>query len=146
MSADVSLTRSDRGPRIALARTVEAPAVAAWETLAHVSRWTEWGPPVTGVDYPHRTVTAGTAGRLRAFGLLWVSFRIEAVTDRAWTWTVGGLTPPADGHRVEDLGDGRSRVVLELPLWAPWYLPVCWLALRNVARVARDVATARSDP
>lgn len=53
--------------------------------------------------------------------------------DREWTWTVRGLTPPADGHRVEALGADRCRVVLELPLWAPWYLPLCWIALRNVA-------------
>jgi len=131
---DLSLIHTDRGRRIALARDVDAPAAAVWEVLTDVNRWEDWGPPVTDVDYPDRTITAGTTGRVQAFGFLWVPFRVETCWNYAWTWSVWGLTPPADGHRVEDLGGGRSRVVLELPLWAPWYLLLCRVALRNVAR------------
>lgn len=133
---DVGLIGTDRGPRIAIGRTVSAPAEAVWDVLTDVTRWEEWGPPVTDVDYPERTIAEGTTGRVRAFGLRWIPFRIETVADFAWTWSVRGRTPPADGHRVVDLGGGRSRAVLELPLWAPWYLPLCALALWNVGSIA----------
>lgn len=133
MTWDLSLVDTDRGRRIALGREVAAPASDVWAAFARPDRWSEWGPPVTGVDYDGEEVAAGTAGRIRALGLFWMPFRVESAADRAWTWTVAGLAPPADGHRVEDLGGGRCRAVLELPPWAPWYLPVCALALRNLA-------------
>lgn len=132
---DYGVVRTDRGLRCEVAREVAAPATAVWEVLTDVTRWTDWGPPVTGVEYPERTVSPGTGGRVQTFGVVWVPFRVETVREFCWTWTVRGFTPPADGHRVEDLGDGRSRVVLELPLWAPWYVVTCWLALRNVAGI-----------
>lgn len=131
-----TLVETDRGRRIELGREVSAPVEAVWELFTDVTRWSEWGPPVTDVEYPYRTIRADTEGRVQAVGVLWVPFRIETVRDHRWTWTVRGCTPPADGHRVDDLGDGHSRVVLELPLWAPWYLPLCWLALRTIAGIA----------
>lgn len=133
---DHSLVRTDRGRRIAVSRVVDAPTAAVWEVLTDVSRWPDWGPLVTDVAYPDRTITAGTTGKVQVLGVLWVPFRIDTCWNYAWTWSVWGIRPPADGHRVEDLGGGRSRVVLELPLWAPWYLVVCWLALRNIVRTA----------
>lgn len=137
---DLSLVETDRGRRIAVSRTVEAPATAVWEVLIDVTRWSDWGPLVTDVDYSGRTITAGTTGRVRILGALWVPFRVDTCWNFEWTWSVWGATPPADGHRVEDLGGGRSRVVMELPLWAPWYLAVCWLAL---ARIGRTVEVPR---
>lgn len=129
----VSFVHTGDGRRIEVARDVSAPAGDAWEVLTDVTRWAEWGPPVTDVDYTRRTIEAGTTGRVQAFGVLWVPFRIETVEERRWTWTARGLTPPADGHRVEPLDGDRCRVALELPLWAPWYVPLCLMALRNVA-------------
>lgn len=103
-------------------------------------RWSEWGPPVTDVDYPRRTIAPETEGRVQAFGFLWVPFCIESVEDSVWTWKAWGLTPPADGHRVEPAEDNSCYVTLELPLWAPWYLFLCWIALRNVAKlVEKDI-------
>jgi hypothetical protein len=130
---DLSLVDTDRGRRIAIGREIGAPASDVWAAFARPDRWHEWGPPVTGVDYDGEAVAAGTAGRVRAFGLVWVPFRVTSAADRSWTWTVGGVAPPADGHRVEDLDEERCRAVLELPPWAPWYLPLCALALWNLA-------------
>jgi hypothetical protein len=140
MPYSLRMVDTDRGYRIALGRTVDRPAPRVWAVLTTVSLWHEWGPTVTGVDAPDPTISEGTAGRVQAFGLRWIPFRIEAVDDMAWTWSVWGRTPPADGHRVESLGPTTCRAVLELPLWAPWYLPLCLIALRNVARVARREA------
>lgn len=137
VSHHLGIVQTDRGRRIEVGRDVPVPAATVWRVFTDVGLWHEWGPPVTDVDYPDRTISADTAGRVQAFGFLWVPFRIEVVEDMLWTWTVRGHAPPADGHRVDDLGEGTCRAVLELPLWAPWYLPLCLAALRNVARVAR---------
>lgn len=146
MTYGVSLVRTDRGRRIAVTREVAAAPDVAWRLLAEVGRWSEWGPPVTDVEYPEPAVTEGTGGRVRVLGLLWVPFTVETVGDRSWTWTVRGLTPPADGHRVEALGEDRSRVVLELPLWAPWYVPLCLLATWLLARIAAAEAAPTDEP
>lgn len=136
MKHGLSLVRTRRGRRIAVTREVAADARAVWRLFADTTRWTEWGPPVTDVEYAGREVSAHTSGRLQALWLLWLPFTVETVRGRQWTWTVRGFTPPADGHRVEGIADDRCRAVLELPLWAPWYLPLCLLALWNVARIA----------
>jgi hypothetical protein len=137
MSYSLGLVRTDRGRRIAIGRDVAAAASTVWTLLTVVSNWEAWGPPVTAVEYPTREIKPDTAGRLNAVGLGWIPFRIEHVGDSEWTWTVWGRTPPADGHRVEPRGRDSCRVVLELPLWAPWYLPVCVVALRTIAREAQ---------
>jgi hypothetical protein len=133
---DLALGRTDAGRRLDLSRRVDVPAAVAWDVLTDVTHWPDWGPAVTGVDYPDRTLTDGTAGRVRLCQSLWVPFRINEVSAYRWTWTVWGRTPPAHGHRVDPIGDGACRVVFELPLWAPWYLPICVVALRSIARLA----------
>lgn len=135
---DLRLVRTDRGPRIEIGRDVPTPAASAWAVLTNVSLWTEWGPSVTAVEYQGETINPQTSGRVRALGLFWVPFRIDTVEGMDWTWTVRGLTPPADGHGVEELGDQESRVYFQLPLWAPWYLLVCIVALRNIASAAQE--------
>lgn len=142
----VSLVDTDRGRRIEISKQVDAPAATVWNLHTRVEHWGAWGPAVSDVDYPDRVISADTDGLVQVFGLFWVPFRIETVEEHRWTWSVWGRTPPADDHRVDDLSaDGASggdpsgagcRVALELPLWAPWYLPVCWLALHNMKRVA----------
>lgn len=136
MPYDLALAWTDAGRRLELSRRVDAPAAAAWAVLTDVTRWPDWGPAVTGVDYPDRTVSAGTAGRVRLLRSVWVPFRIDEVSEYHWTWTVWGRTPPAYGHRVDVIGDGACRVVFELPLWAPWYLPICVVALESIATLA----------
>lgn len=134
---DLRLVRTDRGPRIEIGRDVATPAASVWVVLTDVSLWTAWGPSVTAVEYPGETISPQTSGRVRTLWLRWIPFRIETVEGMDWTWTVGGRTPPADGHGIEELDDRHSRVYLQLPLWAPWYLLVCVVALRNIASVAQ---------
>jgi hypothetical protein len=133
---DVSLDRTPAGRRIEVSRVVDAPAEVAWNLLADTGNWRDWGPPVTGVDPDDTVIEPGTTGRVHALHLAWVPFRIEACEDHRWTWSVFGRSPPADGHRVEPVGPEQSRIVLECPLWAPWYVPLCLLALSNLARLA----------
>lgn len=136
MDYGLSLVRTRRGRRIEFTREVPAPARDAWALLVDTTRWTAWGPAVTDVEYAGRSIAADTSGRVQVLWLLWVPFEIVTVETGRWTWRVWGRTPPADGHRVDAIADDRCRVALELPLWALWYLPLCWLALWNVARLA----------
>jgi len=98
---------------------------------------------VTDVEYPDERISPETSGRVQVFGLCWIPFRIETVDGMEWTWSVRGGTPPADGHGVEEMGDDRSRVFLQLPLWAPWYLPVSAVALGTLGRIARQERAKR---
>jgi hypothetical protein len=41
-----------------------------------------------------------------------------------------------DGHRVGAIDDDCSWTALQLALWAPWYLPLCLLALWLLSRRA----------
>jgi hypothetical protein len=143
MPLDIASTPD--GWRIEVSREVEAPASIAWRLLTRTRYWPDWGPPVTGVDPPDAEIDAGMEGRIQRVWSVWVPFRIQTCTDRRWTWTVIGRTPSAQGHRVESVGEDRSRIVLEVPLWAPWYVPNCWWALSNLERLCERELDAASD-
>jgi hypothetical protein len=134
----LSLVTTRRGRRLELTREVTAPASTAWTLLVDVTRWREWSPVVTGVEYAGRRLSAGTSGSVQVLWLLWLPFTVETVRGMLWTWRVRGLVAPADGHRVDAIADDRCRVALQLPPWAPWYLPVCLLALWSLARQAES--------
>lgn len=138
MKHGLSLVHTKRGRRIELSREVGAPARTAWRLFADVAAWPAWGPLVTDVEYAGRSVSEATNGRVQVLWLLWLPFRIVTVETMRWTWTVRGWTPPADGHRVDGIADDRCRAALELPLWGFWYLPLCWLALFLLARLAES--------
>ncbi len=58
---------------------------------------------------------------------------------RSWTWKVAGVA--ATGHRIAGRPGPsgttrRTEVVFDAPWWAPFYLPVLWLGLRRLARLA----------
>ena len=58
-------------------------------------------------------------------------FRItDWVDDTSWRWQVAGL--PATGHRVDELGEQRCRVAMDVPWFAAPYAPVLRSALSNI--------------
>lgn len=132
--------------RIEVARTVPVPPADAWDLLVETRHWPAWGPPVAAVEPADERIESGTTGHVTTLGGLTVPFSVETCTERRWTWRAYGRRPPADGHRVEPLEDGRSRIVLELPLWAPWYVPLCLLALHNLVRLATSPDDATDEP
>jgi len=121
-----------------VARVVAAEPSTMWALLAQPHRWPEWGPSVRAVECTDTEIRPGTQGRVRTPVGLWLRFTITAVDPgRAWHWRVAGLA--ATGHRIEPVGDRRTRVVFEIPWWGLPYGIVCHLALRNLARRAGDV-------
>ncbi|MFB6173775.1 MAG: SRPBCC family protein [Halobacteriales archaeon] len=129
----VGIERTPEGWRLVVSRRIGASAEAAWELLVDTERWTEWGPTVRAVEADERRIEAGTTGRVRTAGGVWVPFEVTGLEGRRWSWRVAGV--PATGHRVEDLGDA-CRVAFEIPLPAAWYAPVCERALRRIERLA----------
>lgn len=117
---------------------VSAPAADAWELLCDTHRWDEWSPTVTGVDATGRRLDETTAGALTTVGGLRIPFRIaEYDPERMrWTWRVARI--PASGHRVDDLGAGRSRIAFELPPTAAGYAPICLRGLEALERILED--------
>jgi hypothetical protein len=129
---DSAATVAREGATLAVGRDVNvAPDVAA-EALRDTHGWPDWGPAISAVESDDRYVTRGTTGRVRVGGA-WVPFRVTACNGRRWEWRVAGL--PATGHRVDSYAGGpeRSRVVIEVPAVAAWYVPVCRRALDRFA-------------
>jgi hypothetical protein len=136
------LARTPDGRRLELSRKIDAPPGAAWTLLVETARWPEWGPSVRAVDCEDERIRAGSSGRVRIPGGLWLPFEIDAVSplpddpstgdSGRWTWHVARI--PATGHRVEACPRG-ARVVFELRLFAAGYAPVCERALNRIEQL-----------
>ena len=87
---------------------------------------------MTDVESPTRLIQAGTEGRVRTVGGLWLPFRVTTCENYRWTWDVANL--PATGHRVEERGAG-ARAIIEVPVVAAPYVPVCARILRRLEAV-----------
>ncbi|RLM72222.1 SRPBCC family protein [Halorubrum sp. Atlit-8R] len=120
------------GATLAVGRDVAAPPAATATALRDTRRWPEWSPSVSGVESSDRYVETGTTGRVRVAGA-WVPFRVSSATRLRWDWEVAGI--PATGHRVERYPEDpdRCRAVIEVPLLAAPYVPVCRRALDRFA-------------
>jgi len=121
--AESASTVVREGATLAVGRDVAvAPAVAAEAPRhPHVARL---GPAIDAVESGDRYVTTGTTGRVRVGGA-WLPFRVTACNGRRWDWRIAGI--PATGHRVDSYAgeSDRSRVVVEVPIVAAWYVTVC---------------------
>lgn len=133
-----SVARTRDGYRLEISRDIDTDPTAAWQLLVDTRRWPEWGPSVRAVDCDDDHIQAGSTGRVRLPGGLWLPFEIEDCTAPAgdqpgrWSWRVAKI--PATGHRVEPI-DGRARVVFEIPLAAAGYAPVCHRALDRIESI-----------
>ncbi|MEY7847717.1 SRPBCC family protein [Natrarchaeobius sp. A-rgal3] len=139
----VQRARTADGYRLEVSQVLAVAPERAWELLVDTMRWPDWSPVVSEVESTDRRVREGTAGRIRVPGA-WLPFTITARTDRRWTWGVPCV--PSAGHRVDDLGDRRCRVVFEVPLHAAGSVPVCLEALERIESILEDERTAAERP
>ncbi|QAU12098.1 SRPBCC family protein [Halorubrum sp. BOL3-1] len=120
------------GTKLAVGRDVAGAVEPTARALRDTRRWPDWSPSVRGVESTDRYVETGTTGRVRVAGVR-VPFRVTSATRLRWDWRVVGV--PATGHRVDRYADAtdRCRVVVEVPLVAVGYVPVCRRALNRFA-------------
>jgi len=122
------------GRRIVVSREVDASGDVCWDCFTDTTLWPEWGPSITAVDCPDRYIEAGSTGRIRTLGGLWVPFEITHCGEYRWTWRVGRI--PATGHRVRETS--HTTIEFEVPLAAAGYVPVCLTALQKLARLVEQ--------
>jgi uncharacterized protein YndB with AHSA1/START domain len=121
-----------------VSRRIAAPAQDVWALLTDTAQWPAWGPSITGVE-PAAVpasggIASGSRGRVRTVLGAALPYTVTAFEPgRYWSWSVAGI--PATGHRVVPQGGG-CLVTFTVPWWAPAYLPVCFLALRRIERLA----------
>lgn len=124
---------------------VAAAADVTWNLLIDTRQWPQWGPTVTGVrlDHEGHLLRPESTGAVRTPLGLWLRFEVEdwvdhGVRTRSWSWRVAGV--PATGHRVTELGQGRSRLSMGVPTWAPAYLLAVEVGVRRVRALAERQA------
>jgi len=119
---------------------IYASAPVAWRLLTDTHAWPQWGPSVRAVDSPARFITAGMRGRIQTAAGVWVPFEITDWEEGCyWHWRVAGIS--ATGHRVTPSAAHRCTVTFTIPAWAPFYIPVCRVALGRIRDLAhRDLA------
>jgi len=132
---DYDVKRTPDGRRLFVRRAVDAPVDVVWDVLTDTQRWPAWGPSITAVESPERYITAGSRGRVRVLGAVWLPFEITSCENRRWTWTVARV--PATGHFVETHPAG-SVVGFELPPLAVGYVPVCRRACARLGAMAGE--------
>lgn len=127
---------------IMLRTQLELPtsAATAWRLLTDTQTWPQWGPSVRAVDTPERLIGPDSCGRVQTVAGVWLPFVITRWRPgREWAWRVAGFV--ATGHVVAPLAPSRCLVTFTIPLWAPFYLPVCAAALRRL-----DGLVMQTDP
>lgn len=119
---------------ISVSRFVPADASVVWDLFVDTTRWAEWGPSVTAVDLPERRIRAGSSGRVRGPGGIWVPFEVTEFDEgRRWAWRVVGV--PATTHSVEP-APGGCTAAFGVPEVAAPYALVCRAALRRIEALA----------
>jgi hypothetical protein len=123
---------------------IRAPAPVAWGLLTDTHAWPQWGPSVRAVDSPTRFIGAGTQGRVQTALGLWIPFEITDWEEGCyWHWRVAGIR--ATGHRVTPSTADHCTVTFTVPSWAPFYIPVCSVALSRIRDLAHGDPT-QGDP
>jgi uncharacterized protein YndB with AHSA1/START domain len=127
------ITDTPDGRRLLVTRRIDAHPDRVWDLFVDTRAWPAWGPSITAVECSDRRIRAGTTGRVRTVGGLWIPFVVTSCADYRWTWRVAGV--PATGHRVDPVDD-RCRAAFELPLLAAPYAVVCRRALQKLDALA----------
>ena len=124
--------------RLTIGKTYAISSDVIWWLITDTRLWPMWGPSVRAVDCSDAVIHSASKGRILTSLGLWISFAVHDFEPGIyWDWRIAGV--PATGHRVEPLGPGRCRLSFDTPAWAVAYLPVCYLALIRIQRLAKQM-------
>ncbi len=121
--------------RISICREIAARPETIWMVLTDTHLWPLWGPSLLRVDGQDRYIRPGSRGRVQTLFYLWLPFTISKFRDQEyWSWRIGPFR--ATGHKLVRTGDTSSMLCFDMPWWAVAYVPVCWLALIRIEKLA----------
>ena len=121
--------------RIVICRDIEALPEAVWDILIDTQIWPTWGPSLLKVDCKDRYIKLGSKGRVKTGFLFWLSFTIiEFRQFEFWNWRVGRMQ--ATGHKLIRKSNSSCKLCFDMGLWAFAYIPICWLALHKIEKIA----------
>ena len=121
--------------RISICRKIAVSPETVWIVLTDTHLWPLWGPSLLRVDCQDRHIRLGTRGRVQTLFYFWLPFTISRFRNLDfWDWRIGPFS--ATGHKLVRTEDGSSILCFDMPWWALPYLPVCWLALIRIGRIA----------
>jgi uncharacterized membrane protein len=103
--------------RFEVSEEIAAPQEQVWRVLSEVVDWPHWCPTMTSVrrldSGPLAFASAARVRQPRLPTALWRITEFEPGSRFEWSSTALGVTTRG-GHRVERLGERRSRVTLTL--------------------------------
>ncbi len=121
--------------RIAICRKIAATPETIWSVLTDTQLWPLWGPSLLRVHCQDRYIRLGTRGRVQTLFYIWLPFTISEFRDLdCWSWRIGPFS--ATGHKIGPTDDTSAMLCFDMPWWAAAYVPVCWLALIRIERIA----------
>lgn len=132
---ETGIERTAEGSRLLVKKHLPVERDRVWDVITDTNQWPDWGPSVRAVECDRQYITAGSTGRVRIPGGLWIPFEITSCREYRWTWRVARI--PATGHSVRAVNAG-SEVAFELPLYAVGYVPVCARALSRIEQITTD--------
>jgi hypothetical protein len=126
---------SFKNNRISVCKVISAPPETVWEILTDTQLWPAWGPSVFNVDSNDRYIKLGSRGRVKTLFLFWLPFTVTKFNRMEfWTWNIGPFQ--ATGHTLLKKNDTFCTLCFDMGWWAAIYIPVCWLALVNIDKLA----------
>lgn len=124
--------------KIEISREIAASPELIWDILTDTAMWHKWGPSVVDVDCIHQQIAKGDCGRVKTIVGFWVPFVITEYKEFSyWYWRVA--TVKATGHRIIRIDEKNCRVSFDMPWWAIFYLPICYLALRRIEHLCMNM-------
>ncbi len=128
--------------RIEIHREIAASRQQLWNIITDTEKWCRWGPSVVEVDCVMQQITAGSSGRVKTVVGVWLPFVItEYKESYYWRWKIGPVE--ATGHRLTKIADNKCLLAFDMPWWAAFYLPVCYLALQRIEDLCRSARVHR---
>lgn len=128
--------------RIEIRREIAATHQQLWEIITDTEKWSRWGPSVVDVDCVMQQITAGSRGRVKTVFGVWLPFVVTKYSEPYyWRWKIGAVE--ATGHRLTKIADNKCLLAFDMPWWAMFYLPVCYLALRRIEDLCRSAGVQR---
>ncbi len=128
---------SIRNNRIAFCRVIHASPEVVWDILTDTFLWPVWGPSLLKVDCEDRHIMLSSKGRIKTLFSFWVPFVVTKFKHmNFWTWNIGPIK--ATGHTLTRKTEMSCELCFDMVWWAAIYIPVCWLALYKIDKIATD--------